>query len=222
MKITNYIKIGDYFVIEEYLGETIDFNKIKDDIKYFVNSMAEFLNYTHKYKQEKIIPIEFRYLNDAYNYLNDAKALNEEDNEMLKKLIYSFEHRDTSDEISALVHNDIRHQNLVYNPKTKKFALIDFDSLYTDSNIYWSFTSRTVGSCCIPFYLISKIIDKYNEISDTKVNKEKIKLLHKLGTMVERYVCFRYRDGGEEKDIRNKLWEGIKQRFQEIDNGFKN
>ena len=72
-----------------------------------------------------------------------------------------------------MVHTDIRAQNIVYNPKTKKFALIDFDSLFVGAPIYLSFTSGTIGSCGIPFELISKTIDKYNEISDIKVNKEK-------------------------------------------------
>ena len=54
---------------------------------------------------------------DAYEYFNEAGALNEDDKKMLLDLIEQFNKRDKSDEVSALVHTDIRSQNVVYNPK---------------------------------------------------------------------------------------------------------
>ncbi|MDO4503539.1 MAG: hypothetical protein Q4B84_00085 [Clostridia bacterium] len=230
LKITNYTKFGDDFVIEEYLGERVNFNEsyIKDNPEYFVNSMAEFFKYTHKCEKTAGMSINdalFKHikLNDVYEYLDKAKALNEEDKKMLSKLITDFENRDKSDEnICSLVHTDIRAQNIVYNPKTKKFALIDFDSLFVGAPIYLSFTSRTIGSCGIPFELISKTIDKYNEISDIKVKKEKVRELHKIGNLMELYMCSKYRDRNSNEYIRTYLWPNIKSRFLAIDKGFKN
>lgn len=226
LKIANYVKIGDDFVIEEYLGEIpsekLFKNFSKADIFKAVNGMAEFLNYTHKHERGAVTTVKFNSLNETYNYLNDAGALNDEDRLMLKKMISDFENRDTSDEISSLIHTDIRLQNIVYNPKTKSFALIDFDSLDTNYSIYYSFTSRTIGSCRIPYELISKIVDRYNEISDLKVNKEKIKMMHKLGGLIEVCMCCKYRDHASNAYICTKLWPGIKLRFQTIDRGFEN
>lgn len=230
LKITNYTKFGDDFVIEEYLGERVNFDEsyIKDNPEYFVNSMAEFLKYTHNCEKTTGMSINDAFfknvkLSDAYEYLDKANALNQEDKEMLSKLITDFENRDTSNEnICSLVHTDIRAQNIVYNPKTKKFALIDFDSVLVGAPIYLSFTSGTIGSCGIPFELISKTIDKYNENSDTKVNKEKIKMLHKIGNLIEFYACSKYRDRNSNEYIRTYLWPNIKSRFLAIDKGFKN
>lgn len=230
LKITNYVKIGDDFVIEEYLGEQLNPYEMgkysKEDIEGFINGMAEFLNYTHHKELKKDSPFEYTLgtqnmsLKDAYDYLNGAGALNEQDQKMLINLISNFENRDKKDEVSVLVHTDIRAQNIVYNSKTKKFALIDFDSLLIGVPIYYSFTSGTVGSFGIPYDIASKIIDKYNEISDLKVNKEKIKMMHKLGCFFEKAVIGKFVNELNEKDIREKLRRSIKERFEAIDNGF--
>ena len=61
----------------------------------------------------------------------------------------------------------------------------------------------------------------YNEISDVKVNKEKIKTFHKLGMMFELCACAKFRDNRSKEEICTQIWNnGIKQRFQEIDKGF--
>ncbi len=233
LKITNYVKFGDDFVIEEYLGERFDPNEIekysKDDIQSLINGMAEFLNHSHRQENKTdlsvddvLIASQRVKLSDTYEYLNQANALNEDDKRMLLGLIKEFENRDKSDENTcALVHTDIRAQNIVYNPKTHNFALIDFDSLFAGAPIYISFTSGTIGSFGIPYDIASKIVDKYNEISDCKVSKEKIKLLHKVGTLLEKARCAKFASE-DTKYICNQLWDNVKQRFEAIDKGFEN
>lgn len=233
LKITNYVKFGDDFVIEEYLGERFDPNEIekysKDDIQSLINGMAEFLNHSHRQENKTdlsvddvLIASQRVKLSDTYEYLNQANALNEDDKRMLLGLIKEFENRDKSDENTcALVHTDIRAQNIVYNPKTHNFALIDFDSLFAGAPIYISFTSGTIGSFGIPYDIASKIVDKYNEISDCKVSKEKIKLLHKVGTLLEKARCAKFASQ-DTKYICNQLWDNVKQRFEAIDKGFEN
>ena len=232
LKITNYVKFGDDFVIEEYLGERFDPNEIakysKDDIQSLINGMAEFLNYSHSKEKttslsvDDVIASEHIKFMDAYDYFDQAGALNEDDKKMLLDLINEAENRDKSDEkICALVHTDIRDQNIVYNPKTHNFALIDFDSLFAGAPIYISFTSGTIGSFGIPYDIASKIVDKYNEISDFKVSKEKIKLLHKVGTLLEKARCAKFASQ-DTKYICNQLWDNVKQRFEAIDKGFEN
>lgn len=233
LKITNYVKFGDDFVIEEYLGERFDPNEIekysKDDIQSLINGMAEFLNHSHRQENKTdlsvddvLIASQRVKLSDTYEYLNQANALNEDDKRMLLGLIKEFENRDKSDENTcALVHTDIRAQNIVYNPKTHNFALIDFDSLFAGAPIYISFTSGTIGSFGIPYDIASKIVDKYNEISDFKVSKEKIKLLHKVGTLLEKARCAKFASQ-DTKYICNQLWDNVKQRFEAIDKGFEN
>lgn len=230
LKIPNYVKIGNDFVIEENLGEKLDLEILENlddkEQEKFVNGIAEFLAYTHKNERDKVFPYILGHegvftLKDAYNYLNDAGALNSDEQKSLTNLISYFEKRDTSDEITALTHTDIRLQNIVYNSKTKTFGLIDFESLNTIAPIYYDFTSGTVGSYGIPYDLCSKIIDRYNEISDIKVDKEKIKTFHKLGTMYEFCTCAKFRDNRNKEEICTQIWNnGIKQRFEKIDKGF--
>lgn len=230
LKIPNYIKIGDDFVIEENLGENLDAETLEnlgdDEINEFVNALAEFLAYTHKQERRKGFPYILGHegvftLKDAYEYLNDAGALNSDEQKSLADLIERFEKRDTSDEITALTHTDIRLQNIVYNSKTKTFGLIDFETLNTIAPIYYDFTSGTVGSYGIPYDICSKVVDRYNQISDIKVDKEKIKMFHKLGTMYEMCTCAKFRDKIKKEEIPSRLWDsGIKQRFKMIDMGF--
>lgn len=150
LKIPNYVKIGNDFVIEENLGEKLELKILENlddkEQEKFVNGIAEFLAYTHKNERGNIFPYilgheGFFTLKDAYNYLNDAGALNSDEQKSLTDLISYFEKRDTSDEITALTHTDIRLQNIVYNSKTKTFGLIDFESLNTIAPIYYDFTS---------------------------------------------------------------------------------
>ena len=230
LKIPNYVKISDDFVIEENLGKSINSDTLENfdeqEREKFTNGLAEFLSYTHKKEKGEISPYKLGQegvftLKDAYNYLNDAGALNSEEQKSLTDLIDYFEKRDTNDEISALTHTDIRLQNIVYDFETKTFGLIDFESLNTVAPIYYDFTSGTIGSFGIPYDLCSKIIDRYNEISDVKVDKEKIKTFHKLGTMFELCVCAKFRDNRSKEEICTQIWNnGIKQRFQKIDKGF--
>lgn len=232
LKIPNYIKIGDDFVIEENLGEGLDLeilqNLNEQEREKFTNGLAEFLSYTHKKEKGGVFSYKLGHegvftLKDAYNYLNDAGALNSDEQKLLTDLISYFEKRDTSDEVTALTHTDIRLQNIVYNSKTKTFGLIDFESLNTVAPIYYDFTSGTVGSFGIPYDLCSKVIDRYNEISDIKVDKEKIKIFHKLGTMYEFCTCAKFRDNRSKEEICTQTWKnGIKQRFEKIDIGFSN
>lgn len=233
LKITNYVKFGDDFVIEEYLGERFDPNEIekysKDDIQSLINGMAEFLNYSHSKEKttslsvDDVIASEHIKFMDAYDYFDQTGALNEDDKKMLLDLINEAENRDKSDEkICALVHTDIRDQNIVYNPKTHKFALIDFDALFVGAPIYLSFTSATIGSFGIPYDIASRIVNKYNDISDTKVSKEKIKLMHKIGTMLELFRCAKYGYKPTQEFIRNELWTNLKARLEKIDKGFEN
>lgn len=230
LKIPNYVKIGQDFIIEENLGEQLTYEEIGhlslEQIDGFAKSMAEFLAYTHK--QEK--GNEFKYvlgregfftLKDCYDYLNNAGVLNESEQKELLDLIEKFNNRDTSDETSTLTHCDIRLQNIVYNPQTKKFGIIDFEMLNTIAPMYYDFTSGTVASFGFPYDIASKTIDYYNEISDVKVNKEKIKMFHKLGTMFE--YCYvakvvnRKTDSNQIKDV----WENyLKPRLQDIEDGF--
>lgn len=232
LKIPNYIKISDDFVIEENLGKSIDSETLENfdeqEREKFINGLAEFLSYTHKKEKGKISPYRlghegFFTLKDAYDYLNNAGALNSEEQKLLTDLITHFEKRDTSDEVSALAHTDIRIQNIVYDFETKIFGLIDFETLNTDAPIYYDFTSGTIGAFGIPYDLCYKIIDRYNDISDLKVDKEKIKIFHKLGTMYELCTCAKFRDNRSKEEICTQIWNnGIKKRFEEIDKGFLN
>lgn len=232
LKLPNYVKFGDDFVVEEYLGERFDPDAMgkysKEDIQALVDGMAEFLNHSHRKEKttslslDDVLAFEHIKFMDAYDYFNQAGALNEDDKQMLLDLIKKFEDRDKSDEKTcALVHVDIRAQNIVYNPKTHKFALIDFDSLFAGAPIYISFTSGTIASFGIPYDIASRIVNKYNEISDSKVNKEKIKLLHKIGTLLEKTRCAKFANRDKEY-IRNDLLSELKSRFEAIEKGFEN
>ncbi len=250
LQIPNYINIGDDFLIEEYLGKNISkkgfWNDLpEDEVSKFINSMAEFLKFTHSQERGAIAPLDLDHpsfaLKDSLSYLDNAGALNREDRRLVLNLIEDFNHRDVSDEITCLTHNDIRLQNIVYNADTKKFALIDFDSLDINGKIYYGFTSKAMAVNGIPYEIHSKIIDKYNETSDFKINKEKVKMIHKVGSLLEitayskfKHKCKPHADiwplatsvfdkFGEKIDnnmVCNEVWPTIKELFEEIDKGF--
>ncbi len=231
LKIPNYIKIGDDFIIEESLGEPLNAevlgNLSPDVLEKLPKGLAEFMAFSHKQERGKS---DEKYsfgcegvftLKDAYNYLNDAHVLNENEQTMLLDLIDKFNNRDKSDEISALTHCDTRLQNIVYNPKTEKFGLIDFDMLNDIKPIYYDFTSAAVGAFGIPYDISCRTVDYYNEISDTKIDKEKVKLFHKLGSMFEYCMVAKFRDKKTDNKQIHELWQNrIKPRFEEIDKGF--
>lgn len=252
LRIPNYVKIGDDFVIEENLGRQIgteDFWQTipKEEITKFIDDMAAFFIFNHSKAQGKVSPITIdnpRFtLEDAYSYLNKAGALGEDDRKMISNLIRSFKKRDTSDEITCLIHDDIRYENIVYDSETKKFALVDFDALEENGKMYLDFTSRGPTISHIPYDIISKIIDKYNEFSKAKVNKEKVKAIYKLGIFYDIAISCKFKHAHKyESDIWflspqiinkfgkridtqticQKVWPFIKQTFKAIDKGFKN
>lgn len=229
LKLPNYVSFGEDFVIEENLGDQIGHDSFwdslpKEEVSKFVNDMAEFLRYTHAQERGAVKPLKLDHeiytFENAYDYLNDSDALSKDEQKMLLNLIKDFRNRDTSDEITCLTHNDIRSQNIVYNSKTKQFALIDFESMGKDDNIYYGFTSKTIGSNGMPYDILAKIADKYNEISDTKVSKDKLHLMHKLGVLYEITAVSKFKDRVSGEGIK-KIWsDNIKARFEKIDKGF--
>lgn len=148
-------------------------------------------------------------------------ALTPQDLSMLRTLAENFKHRDTSDEVTCLIHSDIGSQNIVYNAKTKQFGLIDFESLETNGKTYYGFTSKTFAANGIPYDLLSRIADRYNEISDIKISKEKIKLFHKVGTIYEMATNAKYRLHMSGDDVKKSWEEHVKARLERIDRGFE-
>ena len=251
LKIPHYITIGEDFVIEENLGKQIGQKEFwkslpQNEVSKFIDDMAEFLNFTHKQEKGPISPIKLDHpqftLENAYNYLSNTGALNPDDKEMLLELITNFENRDTNDEITCLTHEDIRYQNIVYNNETKKFALVDFDSMDKNHKLYLAFTSRDMVNNGIPHDILSGIIDKYNKISKSKVNKNKIRALYKLGIFysVVSFVKFKhgikvgtdilpittvcrnkFEKNMDSRTIRTEIWPFIKKTFESIDKAFE-
>lgn len=249
LKITDYVTIGDDFVIEKNLGQQIGKEEFwkslpEEEILKFINGMAEFLRFTHSKERGNVSPMvldhkSFKF-EDACNYLSKAGAINSDEQKMILDLVEKFRSRATDDEITCLTHNDIRSQNIVYDAQQKQFALIDFESLNESGKLYIGITSKPVAINGIPYHILSKIIDKYNEISDIKVSKEKIKMILKLGSLFEIAVFSKYKHSpkvqsdvcalvtsvfdefGENitsETICHEVWPMIKNIFEKIDEG---
>lgn len=190
--IPQYIKVGKDYIVEKYLGEelTLDlYNSLSDEEKeQIAKDMASFLVYLHAKKPEKTT--EKLNLCDYLDKIADhIKTLQTEEEQIrLLEQIEEFKTRDTNDEICVLIHGDIRSQNVLYDKDTKKVAIIDFE-LLEQGNIYHDFVPFAAASFELNYELLFNIVDYYNQASDYKVDKEKIRLFHELGIWDEYVRC---------------------------------
>ncbi len=198
VKIPKYVKIGKNFVVEKYLGEELTYklydslcDEEKDKI---ATDLAIFLCYLHQKDPQdsigKLYQLDKPTLEEVYDYINNY--LVEEKRNDLRKKIEMFNKRDKEDEIIVITHADIRSQNLLYDKQTKSLAVIDFE-LLSAKNIYHDFVPFAAASFNLPYQLLYKMIDYYNEISNYKVDVSKVKLFHELGIIHEYVRCAMYR-----------------------------
>jgi len=94
---------------------------------------------------------------------------------------------DTSDEVVVMTHKDIRTQNLMYDAKTDKLAVLDFEMAGPD-NVYRDFIANA-PSWSMPWDFTKRVIDYYNKITDKKypikINPKKVQNMLLYGILHE-------------------------------------
>ena len=206
--IPNAVIWGNEFIVEPYAGAelTIDmYNTLpENDKNKIANDFAYFFYYLHTNNNIGIVSSLQMFnkptLEEIFDYLESA--FDEKQKNYLHKQIKYFNDRDISDELSVMTHADIRSQNVLYNQKQKKLAIIDFE-LLSERNIYHDFIPFAAASFQLPYKLLFEIIDKYNLLtknSKISISIDKVKLLHILGVFHEYGRCAIFRN-----DNRNQL-----------------
>ena len=103
----------------------------------------------------------------------------------LNQLFCNFQSRDTSDEVSVLLHNDLCESNVLYDPKTNKTALIDFECSEV-GNVYNDFC-HYVG-LYFPKDFMLGVIKKYNILTKKSshplpISLKKLEMLWELAAL---------------------------------------
>lgn len=205
--IPNPVIFDNEFIVEEYAGSDLVldlYDNLSNDEKDKIgNDFAYFLYYLHANNNiGGVLPLQMfnkPTLDEVFDYLQNTFDIKEQ--LYISEKIKYFNNRDTSDEISVMTHADIRSQNVLYNQKQKKLAIIDFE-LLKERNIYHDFVPFAAASFNLPYKLLFEIVDKYNLLAgkaNISISPEKVKLFHELGVFHECGRCAIYRKDKDEQ-----------------------
>ncbi|MCL2310915.1 MAG: aminoglycoside phosphotransferase family protein [Firmicutes bacterium] len=220
---------GETFIVEKYLGEDFSsdaYDKLSDNEKQKVaKDLAEILAFIHNQGATEEVAPRFQIFNnpsftikDCFDYLKPSLT-NEEMSKFLA-MVEQLEKMDTSDEYVTNCHRDIRRQNILYNHKTKKLAVIDFE-LSGKANRYVDFGGASGGSYGLNYKMLSNVIDEYNRIFDKKINKEKAKLIHKLLVIYEAGSVAKFLDNiTDVEEIKDGMSQFVLPKLEKIDKEF--
>lgn len=176
------------YILTPYAGEQLD-EKLYSSLSPLTQQkiqqeFAEFLNHSHQESLEHaaLLPnLPFKEdigktpatLLDAHikqNLESVVQAFEPFASPALKKhlrsVVQQFNTRDTSDEISVLVHNDLCPENILYDQFQKHLSIIDYEAAFI-GDIYNDFCH--FGGPVFPKGFIEGVITKYNAL--TKISK---------------------------------------------------
>lgn len=109
----------------------------------------------------------------------------------------------------AFIHNDLRISNILYDFKNKKLGVIDFGEAFVASNVACEFANMAKANM-FGFEFTNKVIDYYNEISDTKVSKSELITFAAIASLHDNRNIYKMASEKQEKDI-NSLRQFIKE-----------
>jgi len=210
LNLPQLITHGEGFIIEKYLGENIFGKNISVQEKQkLARQLGEFLSCLHSKSPSQEAKHEPHFIAYEQNleYLQDALSV--EEKEALERKIAKYNSRDTSDEVTALVHHDLRSGNILRNEKNGEFALIDFEFL-GEGCIYEDFAPRgALAHYDNAFYdILWNTIDEYNKTAVHKVNIDKVKLFHELG-IISKYC--EYADPLKREKVKVEIFKKLQQ-----------
>ena len=205
MDTPTLLKEGDNYIIEKHLGTAIT-NELGNYTQSERNQLGEKLGrlsaHMHRDTSGKRVEpglnsVNFR-LDDCYNYLKSV--LNEKEKTSMQKKIDAYKNRDKTDEIGVHNHKDIFCGNILYNGKADKFALIDFEFLGKETNIYDEFLSFSPDM----YDILWVMADEHNKKCPNKVDFEKLKLMKENEIMM--LCCIQGNAGKlDKKEIKQKM-----------------
>ncbi len=220
------VLMGFNYIVEPYAGTELlphvydnlseaEKNKIAYDI-------AEFLNFIHqKEPNVKTVPmgIGARYSRVPAEQLEIffQTVQTPQEQQEWAQMVSAFEHRDTSDEITTFIHNDVRGQNILYNPLTQRVAFIDFEAARL-GNVYRDFAPPAAFAASHD--MLFRVIEHYNQMPKKfpiYINPQKVALMHKVAKFYEYAGCGILRNiaPGNQNDRLKGLVQTVNAAFRE-------
>lgn len=184
----------------------------KQEKNYIALQMATFLNAMHSSYDCKPATKSIKTMfNGKLNNADDIIAkfegkLPKNIANRLKQAEKSLAGSDISDEFTVMTHSDLRGDNLMYDKKTHKLSVLDFE-LAGMKNVYRDFVANAAATS-MPWDFTKRVIDYYNKIPDKKypitINPEKVQNMLFYGAMHEYARCIRPGDNenATKKDIK--------------------
>lgn len=119
------------------------------------------------------------------------KHIGNADYRELETMLNIYSNRSKEDEICVLTHGDLRNQNVLYNSRTKRLAIIDYE-VSGVSDIYKDFCPYCFSN--LPLEFLKDTICFYNQISSKEekplhIDIEKAKLFWQVAQFCELARC---------------------------------
>ena len=191
--------------------------KTKNDI---AKQMAKFLNAMHSSYDCNLPNNSIKEVFDKYKCrLNTADDIiarfNGKLQENIKSKLQEVEqyilNMDMSDEYIVMTHKDLRINNILYDDKTNKISVIDFELAGMD-NVYRDFVA-TAPASSMPWNFTERVIKFYNEIPHKKypitINLQKVQNMLFYGSMHEYARCVKFIKSGLTEQYFNTLYKKL-------------
>ena len=193
-ELINIIDTPEYRAIVEKRISGVDFKdnvyaKITEEQKETAaHQMALFLNTMHQMRPPLRANKSIKHIFNSGCYRDDPKTTKQFEevfeghlgSEYINRIAVAEQgllHSDVSDEVHVMTHRDLRNQNMMYDEKTGRLAIIDFEMVGVD-NVYRDFVAASPASG-MPWDFMRRVIKHYNAIPNKKypisIDADKVK-----------------------------------------------
>jgi len=101
----------------------------------------------------------------------------------------------------AFIHNDLRESNILYDVTKQSVGIIDFGECFVTSNITVEFANMAkVGQ--FGFDFTNDVVDRYNQISQMKVNKKDLAIFSCLSSLWDNRNIHKMASEKQMKDVK--------------------
>lgn len=221
IQIPKSINYGD-FIIEAYGGEVPSPELLSSEKGLsFARDLGKLLAFMHKgvkhSPSKEALRLSFNYgIKDTFDVY--GHIIPEDIKNKLRKSLVTLKKLGNDDEFKTNIHGDIRRFNLLYNEKSDKFSLIDFELARID-NVYFEFMSGCPAHQKIPYKFILEMVDSYNQTSEIKINKEKLKCFY-IANIITAHSCDALIKDLSPSEYKQVLEQKIKPKLNELEQAF--
>jgi serine/threonine protein kinase len=203
LEIPKILQAEEDFVIEQYLGESMNVwrgesipaNLSDEQKSQLAKDLAHFLRFCHEKKAEGDI-VDLKTESKSHKITEEClewlkPALSRRDYYKAQTMLKNFRTRNKSDERRVLSHGDIGFHNMLYDERTGKFALIDFEYANEGRNKYRDFHPGSLtyndGDNNPQFDIFWGVVREYNKSAKVPVDAEKMRIGQEL-SLIQRSV----------------------------------